>query len=344
MEFSPPPFRLSFVHQNQAGPRMDPANTIVLGMFGALVCSCAAAWAWALPRLVARRPLLHYEPRRPVPWGFLDLFVVAALNLGVPAVVVQAVRTMHDVPVDTPLQDIPRDALAAMLLAAAIASVAAAAIGATIVALRAGAAARDFGIARRGIVRDVVTGVVAFVMLAAPVLVIQLVLTQWFPTKHPLIEIVRQSGSERFLWLTALSAVVVAPVVEEFLFRALLQGWLERAAGGGSDPSQLLFGGVAAESQLDSPAMSRDVESFAQTEVGNPNLAPRRWPIFVSAAIFAAMHLGHGPDPVPLFVLALGLGYVYQRTHRLLPCIVIHFLLNGWTMATMLVLLRFDKL
>ena len=124
----------------------------------------------------------------------------------------------------------------------------------------------------------------------------------------------------------------------------LLQGWLERAAGGGSDPSQLLFGGVAAESQLDSPAMSRDVESFAQTEVGNPNLAPRRWPIFVSAAIFAAMHLSHGPDPVPLFVLALGLGYVYQRTHRLLPCIVIHFLLNGWTMATMLVLLRFDKL
>ena len=303
---------------------MDPANSIVFGMFGTLVCASAAAWMWAISRLLARHQLLYYETRRPVPWGFLDLAVVVLLMLGVPTLVGQAVRSMHELPAGTPLEEIPRDALAAMLLAVAVATAASAAIGTCIVALRTGAAARDFGIAWRGVGRDVATGVVAFVMLAAPVLAIQLVLTQWFPTKHPLIEIVKQSGSERFLWLTALSAVVVAPVVEELLFRVLLQGWLERAAADHIDPAQLLFG-----DRTDNP---------------DRTAAPTWWPIIVSASMFALLHLGHGPDPVPLFVLALGLGYVYQQTHRLLPCIIVHFLLNGWTMATLLVLLRFGKL
>lgn len=56
---------------------------------------------------------------------------------------------------------------------------------------------------------------------------------------------------------------------------------------------------------------------------------PRRWPIIVSAAIFSAMHFGHGYDFVPLFFLALGLGYIYQQTHRVVPCIIIHLLLNA---------------
>ena len=56
-------------------------------------------------------------------------------------------------------------------------------------------------------------------------------------------------------------------------------------------------------------------------------------PILCSAALFAVMHYSHGPDPVALFVLALGLGYVYQRTHRWLPCVVTHFCLNATTMA-----------
>ena len=66
---------------------------------------------------------------------------------------------------------------------------------------------------------------------------------------------------------------------------------------------------------------------------------PRRWPIVVSAAIFALMHWGHGPDPVPLFFLALGLGYLYQRTHRLLPCMMVHFLVNSLSMVALIAFL-----
>jgi membrane protease YdiL (CAAX protease family) len=56
-------------------------------------------------------------------------------------------------------------------------------------------------------------------------------------------------------------------------------------------------------------------------------------PIVASSALFALMHLGHGPAPIPLFFLAMTLGYIYQRTHRVLPCIIVHALLNGTSLA-----------
>src|SRR4029079_10689753 len=55
-------------------------------------------------------------------------------------------------------------------------------------------------------------------------------------------------------------------------------------------------------------------------------------PIAISSAIFALLHYSHGPDWVPLFLLAAGMGYLYQRTHRLLPSLVVHSLLNSFSM------------
>jgi membrane protease YdiL (CAAX protease family) len=48
--------------------------------------------------------------------------------------------------------------------------------------------------------------------------------------------------------------------------------------------------------------------------------------------VFALLHWQHGPDWVPLTVLAAGMGYLYQRTHRLLPSLVVHTALNGASM------------
>jgi len=65
------------------------------------------------------------------------------------------------------------------------------------------------------------------------------------------------------------------------------------------------------------------------------------WPIAVSALLFAGMHFGQGAAPVPLFVLALGLGYLYERTHRILPSITVHLLLNAATMVILAVEIYF---
>ncbi|MCA9149322.1 MAG: CPBP family intramembrane metalloprotease [Planctomycetales bacterium] len=63
--------------------------------------------------------------------------------------------------------------------------------------------------------------------------------------------------------------------------------------------------------------------------LGLPTTRRGRWvPIGISATLFALAHVGQGPAPIPLFLLAVGLGYIYQRTHRILPCILIHFLVN----------------
>jgi membrane protease YdiL (CAAX protease family) len=47
--------------------------------------------------------------------------------------------------------------------------------------------------------------------------------------EHPLITLIRERHDPQTLVVAALSAVVVAPIAEEFLFRLLLQGWLEAA-------------------------------------------------------------------------------------------------------------------
>ena len=125
------------------------------------------------------------------------------------------------------------------------------------------------------------------------------------------------------------SAVLVAPVIEEYLFRGLLQGWLERlrrAKGGTTCPvGCLVFG------------------SGPLTGGHEPD--GDRWPLrtgpIVRRVAFGAfariLHLPHGPDWIPLFVLALGLGYLYRQTHRLLPAIVVHFLLNACSLLMLLV-------
>jgi len=63
--------------------------------------------------------------------------------------------------------------------------------------------------------------------------------------------------------------------------------------------------------------------------------------IVITSLIFAMMHFGQGLAPIPLFGLSLLLGYLYQRTGSLLPCIGLHMLNNGYSVfwLTMQILL-----
>ena len=114
------------------------------------------------------------------------------------------------------------------------------------------------------------------------------------------MELITNQPDGWLIAVSAVSAIVVAPLAEEYLFRGLLQGSLERLAD--------------------------SLDRRAETTEGCRR--PPWWPIGVSAIFFSLMHLSHGPDWIPLLVLSLGLGYLYRQTHRLLPCIVVHFLLN----------------
>jgi membrane protease YdiL (CAAX protease family) len=51
--------------------------------------------------------------------------------------------------------------------------------------------------------------------------------------------------------------------------------------------------------------------------------------VWAGSALFAAFHAQVWPSPVPLFVLALGLGYLYLRTRTLIGPVVVHGLFNA---------------
>jgi membrane protease YdiL (CAAX protease family) len=68
--------------------------------------------------------------------------------------------------------------------------------------------------------------------------------------------------------------------------------------------------------------------------------AGRRWAFFGSAALFAAIHLSL-LSLLPIFLLGIGLAWVYDRTKSLLAPMVMHATVNGISVALAL-LVRFD--
>ena len=111
--------------------------------------------------------------------------------------------------------------------------------------------------------------------------------------QHEALKLITESPALPLQILLVVVAVVVAPVVEEMLFRGLVQ---------------------------------TTIRSYVQ----------RPWPaIVLTSLLFASIHVNgtHWPS---LFVLALGLGYSYEKSGSLLRPIFMHAMFNGFTVATVL--------
>jgi membrane protease YdiL (CAAX protease family) len=136
-------------------------------------------------------------------------------------------------------------------------------------------------------------------MIALPLVFATGLLTQWFwilihyehPQKHEVLEILlKASAVEK--WLPIASAVIVAPIFEETLFRGHIQTFFKR--------------------------------SFQNP--GNETAAA--WmSILISSAMFMVVHPAWTYPPI--FVLSVCMGYVYERTGNLWSTIVLHMIFNG---------------
>jgi membrane protease YdiL (CAAX protease family) len=205
-----------------------------------------------------------------------------------------------------------------------------------------------------GFVRDVKIGVVAWLAALLPVYGMQVVLVLTFgqPSQHPLITMVAKDSDGSILVAAFLAAVVAAPICEEIAFRLLLQGWLEKwedlrlgwrrtEVAAESDESVVADGANAevlatVEENPSLPTALSALDACEETPIHGLYGLPHGWvPILISATLFALAHFGLGPDPIPLFLLALVLGYVYQRTHRIVPCMVTHALFNSLTLIAL---------
>lgn len=183
---------------------------------------------------------------------------------------------------------------------------------------------RDFGLAFRQWGSGLRAGLVAFTMWVPVVWIVQTALVSYFQYSHPSLDRLQQSNNPKILVDTWLTAVLIAPIVEELLFRGVLQGWLQRWSPDSHPAFPAVILGNPRPPATDGPP------AMATTQ-------PTRniyWPaIVITSILFGLAHFSQGPAPISLFYLSLGLGYLYQRTGSLIACIVMHMMLNAITMT-----------
>ncbi|MCC9601857.1 CPBP family glutamic-type intramembrane protease [Stieleria sp. JC731] len=148
-------------------------------------------------------------------------------------------------------------------------------------------------------------GLVATVWILAPVLIINIVVSQLVPYKHSVTDLLAERNNVETFFALLISAAFVTPIVEEFWVRLLLQGGLQKL--------------------MKDTSWKDSHPAWSYSSVV---------PVLVSSTVFAVMHRGQGAAPIPLFFFAMGLGIVYQRTGRLWIVIVVHMLLNGATICS----------
>lgn len=297
-----------------------------------LLSLAGLTWAWAWLKLLVKvhrgQPILEHEPGCSRPWGLADVvvaFAILSTSQAFAGISVAYARGIKS------LTDAPPEEQAMLLGAVSLATVLAFFAALAWLRFRYGPISTALGFVRPLKGSDVHLGLATFLLLAPVVYGIQSILVRWSDTAHPLIELLKDDPSPRFFAVGIFSAVVVAPVVEEFLFRGLLQGWLERIATRRSVDSQIVWGG----SELSAEAATQG-GGFASHTMGDDSATPQ-WPVWVSATIFALVHISHGLAWIPLLAFGGGLGYLFHRTHRLLPCIVLHFALNACSMLGLIV-------
>ena len=135
-------------------------------------------------------------------------------------------------------------------------------------------------------IRRVWLGMWGFAIAYLPVSLLLLAVSP-IQTPHPLIEQFLKNPTSEMWRALLFSAIVVAPLFEEFLFRVLLLNSLR----------QLL----------------------------DPLLA-----ILISSAIFAMIH--GLVDAIPLYPLALVLGFLYYRTGSYLSVVTMHAMFNAYNL------------
>jgi membrane protease YdiL (CAAX protease family) len=299
----------------------------------------AVFWLWRRDGSV-----LSFEPRRPVPWGPVGL-VIAMLYL---LLIIRAGLVGAEEAPEQPsvLLTLGMDALLKLTLGGGV-------LLWLVVSHRTTPADLGLPASPREAAGDFLLGVLAALAALVPVYVLLYFFIGVFGERpqNPLITRMFEDPSVPMLAAAFVSAVIVAPVFEEFLYRLLTQGWLEkmlmRAALIGGMLHSDGTGDAAPEAATLDETTAEPAEWPAFTEQGvlagrlsgdgpEPARIPIFWlPILISSLLFSAAHFGleYGYSPIPLFLLAMILGYLYQRTHRILPCIAAHMTFNAISLA-----------
>jgi membrane protease YdiL (CAAX protease family) len=210
----------------------------------------------------------------------------------------------------------------------------------------------ELGLTARRLGRNLLAGLLTALVLTPVVLGVNFCVESLYelglPGKtqqHPLTLVAQEHLRPTEMGLLVFVAVVTAPVMEELIFRGVLQPYLAARRYGGHV-------GMAAALGLAVAACGRDVWNSRLGTLGDllaagaPALfilamlpiffiiyrtsrTPAAPAIFGTSLAFAAIHSSVWPTPVALFLLGLGLGTLAWRSRSLVGPIMVHGLFNG---------------
>jgi membrane protease YdiL (CAAX protease family) len=207
---------------------------------------------------------------------------------------------------------------------------------------------RHLGLSRWRWRSSLCLGYLAFLMMTPTVLGISYLATymvRWVghkPIEHPLTKLAGPDASPFACALMILQAVIAAPIIEEFIFRGVLQPWLAKRWWGG-------WVAIAAAIAVTVLQIPPDWDHWMPTAfvvavgaLGVIYTIPRadeqwgRRSIIGTSLLFAMIHINVWPSPMPLFVLGLALGWVAYRTRNLIAPVILHSLFNAVSAVVLL--------
>jgi membrane protease YdiL (CAAX protease family) len=191
-----------------------------------------------------------------------------------------------------------------------------------------------------------VGGVAALLMTPAVLAVQSVAIHIWPPHAHPVEDMLLEQFTAGVAVLAIVSTMILAPMIEELLFRGVVQRWLTRLLGDRQDCSPNLDEEKTATEIVD--AWTED-DPYQPPKSEFPAAKPppgSRSPGFSTSAIvltsllFAGVHFPQWPSPIGIFLLSMALGAVYQKTGSLIAAVTMHGAFNGFsTLGLLLVAL-----
>ncbi len=357
----------------QQNPALLAAVFVVFGLM--ITSGGIGSWIYFGYRLKNHLPMLPVEPWRPRVWGLIDLLVIliavfvgqtafALIGVQVLNLDVQAIRAADG---EMPLS---------LSMIASFGNVAAMIAGALWIQARFSVTPSHLGFNSRNLSWHLLLGLLVGLATLPLIYVLMIVVSLGLDTEyaHPLIEQMTEQGSLTAYMYGVITAAIIAPLAEEFLFRVILQGWLQSIpfkslaanimGGRAHNLQSVAFDGIVSDS-LEASGASRNLEtsqlngpvhsnsspdlnpyavgsqSYKTVEQSDPfdynsesaQWLPPIWPSIVAGTLFGFAHWGYGLSFIPLIVLGIVLGLVYRATHSIWPCVLIHFMLNGTSMA-----------
>lgn len=186
-------------------------------------------------------------------------------------------------------------------------------------------------------------GILGFFLLVPAVLVVHMLLSMVIVYQHNTLNEIqgfRTEGRWDLIGLLFFQTALIVPIVEEFGFRVILQGFAEQWVRNRGNFYRIVLGPIQ-------KTFAQRIGLSDAAEVANQNACKATvkptldstvfWgPIVFSSLLFAFAHAGQGAAPISLYLLAMGLGFLYKTTGNISVCILIHVLLNSFSLSSQL--------